>query len=156
MNKLISSIISVVAIFLSATDAHGLSGSWRGSLDLGQMKLPLVFNFNETPSGETQCTMDSPSQGAKDIATEVVLCTSDTISIKCNAIMASYTGKISNGTIKGVFSQRGIAIPLNLTLDNPDENRRPQTPIPPFPYSAIDTTFTAQDGAVMALSLIHI
>lgn len=153
MNKLISAIISVVAIFLSATDAHGLSGSWRGSLDLGQMKLPLVFNFNETPSGETQCTMDSPSQGAKDIATEVVLCTSDTISIKCNAIMASYTGKISNGTIKGVFSQRGIAIPLNLTLDNPDENRRPQTPIPPFPYSAIDTTFTAQDGAVMAATL---
>ena len=153
MNKLISAIILVTAIFLSATDAHALSGSWRGSLDLGQMKLPLTFNFTETPSGETLCTMDSPSQGAKGIAAEVVLCTSDTISIKCNAIMASYTGKISNGTIKGVFSQRGIAIPLDLTPDNPDENRRPQTPIPPFPYSAIDTTFTAQDGAVMAATL---
>lgn len=153
MNKLITVIITVVAIFLSATDAHGLNGTWRGSLDLGQVKLPLVFNFKETSSGETQCTMDSPSQGAKDIATEVVLCTSDSISLKCNAIMASYTGRISDGVIKGVFSQRGFSIPLDLTPDSPEVNRRPQTPIPPFPYSAIDTTFTAQDGAVMAATL---
>lgn len=153
MNKLISAIMSAVAIFLSAADAYGLSGSWRGSLDLGQMKLPLTFNFKETPSGETQCTMDSPSQGAKGIATEVVLCTSDTISLKCNAIMATYTGKISDGLIKGVFSQRGFSIPLNLAPDNPNENRRPQTPAPPFPYAAIDTTFTAKDGAVMAATL---
>ena len=153
MNKLISAIISVVAICLLANVAHGLSGSWRGSLDLAQAKLPLTFNFTEMPSGETHCTMDSPAQGAKGIPTEVLLCTSDTISLKCNAIMASYTGKISGGTIKGVFSQRGFAIPLNLTADNPGENRRPQTPVPPFPYSAIDTTFTAQDGAVMAATL---
>lgn len=153
MNKLITVIITVVAIFLSATDAHGLNGTWRGSLDLGQVKLPLVFNFKETPSGETQCTMDSPSQGAKDIATEVVLCTSDSISLKCSAIMASYTGRISDGAIKGVFSQRGFSIPLDLTPDSPEVNRRPQTPIPPFPYSAIDTTFTAQDGAVMSATL---
>lgn len=153
MNKLITVIITVVAIFLSATDAHGLNGTWRGSLDLGQVKLPLVFNFKETSSGETQCTMDSPSQGAKDIATEVELCTSDSISLKCNAIMASYTGRISDGVIKGVFSQRGFSIPLDLTPDSPEVNRRPQTPVPPFPYSAIDTTFTAQDGAVMAATL---
>lgn len=153
MNKLITLIISVVAIFLSATDAHGLNGTWRGSLDLGQVKLPLVLNFKETPSGETQCTMDSPSQGAKDIAMEVVLCTSDTISLRCSAIMASYTGRMSDGFIKGVFSQRGFSIPLDLTPDSPEDNRRPQTPIPPFPYSAIDTTFTAQDGAVMAATL---
>lgn len=153
MNKLITVIISVVAISLSVTDAHGLNGTWRGSLDLGQMKLPLVFNFKETPSGETQCTMDSPSQGAMDIATEVVLCTPDSISLKCSAIMASYTGRISEDAIKGVFSQRGYAIPLDLTPDSPEENRRPQTPVPPFPYSAIDTTFTARDGAVMAATL---
>lgn len=153
MNKLISAIISVVAIFLSATDVYGLNGSWRGSLDLGQFKLPLTFNFTEMPSGETQGTMDSPSQGAKGIPIEVVLCTSDTISLKCNAILASYTGKISDGCIKGVFSQRGFDIPLNLTPDIPDENRRPQTPRPPFPYSAIDTTFTAQDGVTLAATL---
>lgn len=103
INKLNFAIISVVAIFLSAADAHGLSGSWRGSLDLSQMKLPLTFNFTEMPTGETQCTMDSPSQGAKGIPIEVVLCTSDTISLKCNAILASYTGKISDGSIKGIF-----------------------------------------------------
>jgi len=153
MNKLIILIITVVALFLTATDAYGLNGTWRGSLDLGQAKLPLTFNFTEMPSGETRCTIDSPSQGAKGIATEVVVCTSDTISLTCNAIKASYTGRISKNTITGVFSQHCFDIPLNLTPDSPDGSRRPQTPLPPFPYSAIDTTFTAHDGAVMAATL---
>lgn len=97
--------------------------------------------------------MDSPSQGAKGIATEVVLCTADSVSLTCNAIGASYTGKISAGSINGRFRQRGYEFPLDLTPDRPAEERRPQTPKPPFPYSVIDTSFTAPDGAVMSATL---
>lgn len=140
-------------LMLSAGDVYGLIGSWRGELDLGQMKLPLIFNFSETVSGETQCTMDSPSQGAKGIAVGVIICTADSISLTCNAIGASYTGKISSDVIKGHFRQRGYEFPLDLTLDSPIEERRPQTPKPPFPYSVIDTTFMALDGAVMSATL---
>lgn len=138
---------------LSSNTVFGLNGAWRGSLDLGQMKLPLTFNFSETPSGETQCIIDSPSQGAKGIPTEVVLCTPDSISLTCNAIRASYTGRITDDTVKGHFTQHGYRFPLDLTTDNPQENRRPQTPKPPFPYSVTDTTFTAPDGAVMSATL---
>lgn len=31
--------------------------------------------------------------------------------------------------------------------------RRPQTPVPPFPYTSIDTSFVAPDGAVMSATL---
>ena len=140
-------------LILSAINVYGQSGSWRGELDLGHMKLPLVFNFSETASGEKQCTLDSPSQGAKGIPTEVILFTADSISLTCNAIGASYTGKISTGVIEGRFKQRGFEFPLDLTPDSPIEERRPQTPKPPFPYSVIDTTFTAPDGAVMGATL---
>ena len=144
----------MIAVVMTWTaDVYALTGSWRGTLNLGQMKVPLVFNFSETATGETQCTMDSPSQGAKGIATEVVLCTADSVSLTCNTIGVSYTGKISAGSINGRFSQRGYVFPLDLTPDSPAEERRPQTPKPPYPYNVTDTTFTAPDGAVMSATL---
>ena len=153
MKNLSRICILIAVVIISAVDVYALTGSWRGTLNLGQMKVPLVFNFSETATGETQCTMDSPSQGAKGIATEVVLCTADSLSLTCNAIGVSYTGRISAGSINGRFSQRGYVFPLDLTPDSPAEERRPQTPRPPFPYNVIDTTFTAPDGAVMSATL---
>lgn len=142
-----------LTLLLSSVNAYALNGSWRGDLNLGQIKVPLVFNFSETESGETQCTLDSPSQGAKGIATEVVHCSADSIALTCNVIGGSYTGKISADRITGLFQQRGYTFPLNLTPDIPIEERRPQTPKPPFPYSVTDTTFAAPDGAIMSATL---
>lgn len=142
-----------LALMMCSIEAYGLSGSWRGNLDLGQAKLPLVFNFSETDSGETHCTLDSPSQGAKGIAAEVAYCTADSISLTCNLIGASYSGRISAGVIKGIFQQRGYRFPLDLTPEVSLEERRPQTPRPPFPYSVIDTNFSAPDGAMMSATL---
>lgn len=151
--RLFKSLPLLAALMLTTCNAFALTGAWRGELDLGQMKVPLVFNFSETGSGETHCTLDSPSQGAKGIATEVKLCTTDSISLTCNLIGASYSGRISAGVINGRFQQRGYVFPLDLTPDVSFEERRPQTPRPPFPYSVVDTTFTAPDGAVMSATL---
>lgn len=151
--KLFKSWLLLAVLMLMSCDAIALTGSWRGELDLGQMKVPLVFNFSETESGTTQCTLDSPSQGAKGIATEVAHCDADSISLICNVIGASYTGRISTGVIKGRFQQRGYVFPLDLKPDVSLEERRPQTPKPPFPYSVVDTTFMAPDGAVMSATL---
>lgn len=147
---MIISLLLPLLLILNSADADALSGSWRGDLNLGQIKVPLVFNFSETESGETQCTLDSPSQGAKGIATEVVYCSADSIALTCNAIGATYSGKLYSGVIKGRFEQRGYAFPLDLTPAIPIEQRRPQTPRPPFPYSVVDTAFAAPDGAIMS------
>lgn len=151
--KMIVSLLLPLTLMLISVNAYALSGSWRGNLNLGQIKVPMVFNFSETESGETQCFLDSPSQGAKGIATEVVHCATDSIALTCNVIGASYTGKIYSGIIKGRFEQRGYVFPLDLVPDIPLEERRPQTPRPPFPYSVIDTTFAAPDGAIMSATL---
>lgn len=154
MNRLFRYFVAVLAVLmLTAGDAYGLEGSWRGELAIGQMKLPLVFNFTKSTTGETQCTLDSPSQGAKGIPTQVLLCTDDSVSVSCAAIGMTYEGKVMQEGIKGRFKQRGYEFPLDLTQDAPMDVRRPQTPKPPFPYSVIDTTFTAQDGAVMSATL---
>lgn len=131
----------------------GMTGAWRGELALGQTKLPLVFNFTERADGVTECTMDSPNQGAKGIPVTVALCSADSLSLSCVAIGVSYTGKIMPGEIRGTFMQRGYSFPLNLQPEAPVEERRPQTPKPPYPYTVVDTMFTAPDGAVMGATL---
>lgn len=154
MNKLLRFCLIAFATFLiSANDIYAQSGSWRGKLTLGQMELPLVFNFSQSVTGEVQCTIDSPSQGAKGVPTEVLLCTPDSISLTINAIGASYNGRKTSDIIKGHFKQQGYEFPLDLAPEIPLEERRPQTPKPPFPYNIIDTTFTAPDGAVMSATL---
>ncbi len=138
---------------MTVLNASALSGSWRGRLSLGPMSLPLVFTFSEDASGEMQCTIDSPSQGATGIPASVELCTADSVSVTCNAIGASYEARIEPTMLKGTFRQRGYSFPLDLEPDSSAEERRPQTPKPPFPYSVIDTVFTAPDGAVMSATL---
>lgn len=140
-------------VSLSCVDATALSGSWRGSLSLGEMKLPLVFNFAQDDNGLTTCTLASPSQGAKGIPTKVVVCTADSISLECSVIGATFNGTVSRDTITGTFSQRGYSFPMVLTPDSPMEERRPQTPKPPYPYTVKDTVFVAPDGVALSGTL---
>lgn len=150
-NAGLKGIMAAVAVAVCG-DAFALTGNWRGDLKFGTMSLPLVFNFSEK-GNTTECTMDSPSQGAKGIPVAVVLCTADSISLTCNAIGATYNARISDGAIIGTFSQRGMSFPLTLTEEAPIAERRPQTPTPPYPYEVKDTSFTAPDGAILSATI---
>lgn len=146
------SLMAAVAVLFCA-DALALNGAWRGELAVGEMKIPLVFNFAENGAGETSCTMDSPSQGAKGIPVTVVLCTSDSISLECNSIGVKFNGNISDDTIVGKFVQHGFTFPMTLKPDAPLQERRPQTPQPPYPYIVKDTVFMAPDGVELSGTL---
>ncbi|MDE6383531.1 MAG: CocE/NonD family hydrolase [Paramuribaculum sp.] len=153
MNRLIKTIFLAGMLIASAPMANALTGSWRGELVLGPNKLPLVFNFSEDEKGGTQCTFDSPNQGAKGIPTMVLYCSADSVLVACSQIGASYGGRIADDSITGIFSQGGYSFPLILRPETPIDERRPQTPRPPYPYATIDTAFTAPDGAVMSATL---
>ena len=99
-------------------------------------KLPLVFNFSTNV-----CTFDSPSQGVKDIPAEKTLNDVGTIIVKIGAIGATFEGKMTDGEIKGTFVQNGFALPLTLKPGT-IEVKRPQTPVPPFPYKEESVSFT--------------
>lgn len=145
-----------IAVFLSALtciNAMALSGSWRGNLELGQTKIPLVFNFSESEEGKTSCTLASPSQGVKGIPADVTFCSVDSVAVECKSIGATFNGSIASDSISGKFTQRGMTFPLLLKPDAPLEDRRPQTPRPPFPYTVIDTVFTSTDGTQLGGTL---
>lgn len=121
---------------LLASSANAQVGSWNGELNVMNTKLPPVFNFSTNG-----CTFDSPSQGAKGIPAEKTLNDDGTIMLKIGAIGATFEGKMTDGEIKGTFMQNGFALPLTLKPGT-IVVKRPQTPIPPFPYKEESVSFT--------------
>ena len=141
-----------IALML-ALPVSALDGSWRGDLSIGQFKLPLVFNFSAGADGKPACSIDSPSQGAKGIPADVVHSSADSIAVECRMIGASFRGRVADGRVDGTFSQRGQSFPLSLAPEQSAEQRRPQTPRPPYPYTAVDTAFRSADGTKLAATL---
>ena len=124
---------------LMASVAKAQKGSWSGELNIQGIKLPLVFNF--TDDG---CTIDSPSQGAKGIKAEKSITPEGKLKVTAGMIGASFEGTMEEQTITGTFTQNGMSLPLTLKPGE-QKNNRPQTPVPPFPYTTEEVTFSNGD-----------
>lgn len=132
---------SVMYFLTGVFFAFSQTGVWSGELNVQSVKIPLVFHLDtDNP------TVDSPAQGAKGIPVQITK-TDDGISINIPAIGASFTGKYQNNEITGTFSQSGIQLPLTL-VQGEKISRRPQTPVPPFPYSQEDVSFKNGDAVL--------
>lgn len=134
--KRVLTIFMALALSAAGLFAQGISGVWNGELNLGTTKLAIVFHFEDG-----KCTMDSPDQGAFDIPADVEFISADSVSVSQKDMDAKYHGRLSDGKIKGRFSQRGLSLPLDLVPGNIVLSR-PQTPAGPFPYKTEEVTFT--------------
>ncbi|WP_302973579.1 alpha/beta fold hydrolase [uncultured Prevotella sp.] len=133
--KALRTLTSVVFAMM-AFAANAQEGSWNGELNVMGNKVPLVFNFSTNG-----CTIDSPSQGVNGIQAEKTVKEDGTIKVKVGMIGATFEGKMTDGEIKGTYVQNGFPLPLTL---KPGKLvvKRPQTPVPPFPYKEESVSFT--------------
>lgn len=133
--KALRTLTSVVFAMM-AFAANAQEGTWNGELNVMGNKVPLVFNFSTNG-----CTIDSPSQGVNGIQAEKTVKDDGTISVKVGMIGATFEGKMTDGEIKGTYIQNGFPLPLTL---KPGKLvvKRPQTPVPPFPYKEEAVSFT--------------
>lgn len=133
--KALRTLTSVVFAMM-ALAANAQEGTWNGELNVMGNKVPLVFNFSTNG-----CTIDSPSQGVNGIEAEKTVKDDGTISVKVGMIGATFEGKMTDGEIKGTYVQNGFPLPLTL---KPGKQvvKRPQTPVPPFPYKEESVSFT--------------
>ena len=133
--KALRTLTSVVFAMM-ALAANAQEGTWNGELNVMGNKVPLVFNFSTNG-----CTIDSPSQGVNGIQAEKTVKDDGTIKVKVGMIGATFEGKMTDGEIKGTYVQNGFPLPLTL---KPGKLvvKRPQTPVPPFPYKEESVSFT--------------
>lgn len=133
--KALRTLTSVVFAMM-ALAANAQEGTWNGELNVMGNKVPLVFNFSTNG-----CTIDSPSQGVNGIQAEKTVKDDGTISVKVGMIGATFEGKMTDGEIKGTYVQNGFPLPLTLKPGKLAV-KRPQTPVPPFPYKEESVSFT--------------
>ncbi len=125
------------------------AASWIGSLDVGAIRLRLVFNLKQSENKLT-ATMDSPDQGARGIPMDATTVAGPNITIESKKMKASFTGKLDStgNKIEGTWMQGGRAFPLVLSrADGVTERPRPQTPRPPFPYKVEEVTYSHQTAS---------
>ena len=135
------SFFSCVSVF-----SQNITGTWNGTLDVGIIKLRIVFHIEEK-DGTYSSTMDSPDQGAKGIRSATTVLKNKKMTVTIPQLLAVYEGKVKKNSIEGTFTQMGKAIPLKLTRGNV-ENNRPQDPKPPFPYNLENVYFDNEKASI--------
>ena len=125
--------------------ASDIDGAWMGTLDLGAVKLRVVFHIVNTEDGLV-ATLDSPDQGQKGLPTTSVARDGANLKIEARAIGGVYEGKIAAdlSSIDGAFTQMGASHPLLLkrVKDQAElELKRPQNPAKPYPYREEEVSY---------------
>lgn len=136
---------ALAAAWCAAACAGRVDGSWKGTLDVGTAAMPLVLNFNDGV-----CTLDSPEQGVYGVETFVTHNSGDSLRMAMPAIRATLTGTVVNDTLRATFTQFGMPFRIAFTKVT-STRRRPQTPLPPYPYDTEDVRFhNIPGGATLA------
>lgn len=144
---MLTACAALFAFSLAASDY--IDGTWSGKLQLGaQRALKLVFHIS---ASDSTMTMDSPDQGVKGIECEVLYLSDDSVSCRVAKMMMSYRGTLADGVIEGTFRQGAYNFPLTLHRGE-DKAIRPQTPVPPFPYS-VESVTVANDSVSLSGTL---
>ncbi len=129
--------------------AQDITGSWSGMLGVGPAKLPLVFNITEK-EGTYSATMDSPSQGVKEIPVTTIVFENTQLTFTITNLGANYEGTWKQDSIVGTFKQMGMALPLNLARGKVEVKSvvRPQDPIAPYPYHSEEVRFENRKAGI--------
>ena len=149
MRRLIVHVFCLIISLSLFAEQKQIYGSWTGKLELGNGRhLRLVFHILEDGKG---ITLDSPDQGVKGIPLDVQYLSTDSLSCTKSAMMLSFSGRIENERLSGNFFQRGLTIPLTLSRVTEIVNR-PQTPLPPYPYSE-ESVLITNDSVMLSGTL---
>ena len=135
-----------------------IDGAWIGTLDTGAIKLRVVFHIVNTADGLT-ATLDSPDQGMKGLPTSSVTHAGSSLKIEASRIGGVFEGKIAAdlSSIDGKWTQGGGTMPLVLKRLKDEaelEQKRPQTPVKPYPYREEDVSYeNKEQNVTLAASL---
>jgi fermentation-respiration switch protein FrsA (DUF1100 family) len=122
-----------------------IDGAWMGSLDLGAIRLRVIFHIVNTEDGLI-ATMDSPDQNQNGVPTTSTKRDGMSLKIEMKAIGGIFEGKIAPDlqSIDGTFTQLGSPHDLLLkrVKDKAElELKRPQNPVKPYPYHEEEVSY---------------
>jgi len=137
-------IAAIFVLLAAVIGSYGqdITGQWNGVLKVQGMQLRIVFHITKTEDGYSS-TMDSPDQHATGIPVTKTTFENSKLKIEVASAGMEYAGELKDKTIKGIFRQGGMELPLDLSREviEKKEVKRPQEPVKPYPYYSEDITF---------------
>ena len=147
MKKTIASLMIVFTSF--ALYGQDITGQWNGLLKVQGLQLRVVFHINKTDTGYS-ATMDSPDQGAKGLPVTTITFENSKLKLVSTTSRFEYNGELKGEGVVGSLKQGGQEYPLDLSrqpIEKPAV-KRPQEPVPPFPYYSEDVTFQNKNANI--------
>ncbi|MGD0578483.1 MAG: alpha/beta fold hydrolase [Bryobacteraceae bacterium] len=138
----------LLGLVFAASAQSPLTGDWIGTLEAQGQKLRLALHVRQTPQGALQATFDSLDQGASGIPVDEIRLDLNLVKFSLNAAGASYQGKLTDYTISGEFRQHGLSLLLNFHRGLVAPPKRPQNPVPPYPYISEDAEFQNRAASI--------
>ncbi len=120
---------SSVAFGAAATSR--MVGNWNGTLEVGAVKLRVVFKISQAAGGALTAKMDSLDQGARDIPVNAVTVKDRALRLEVKAVDGVYAGTLDAAGTKatGQWIQGPTTLPLTLVkgpgTDSVTEAERP-------------------------------
>jgi len=149
--RVCSLMVALLQLNIASAGASRIDGSWEGTLEAGAMRLRIVFHLRQEAEGRFSGTMDSPDQGASGIPLSSVRLEGDSLLVEVRAAAGAYAGALSPGdtVVAGIWSQSGLRLPLRLRKGGtPERMRRPQEPVPPYPYGQEEVVFPNREAGI--------
>ncbi|MDJ0839449.1 MAG: alpha/beta fold hydrolase [Acidobacteriota bacterium] len=138
------------AVGFVADDAFAdkILGTWQGTLKPGSLELRVVFSVVRAEDRSLTGHMISIDQSPQEIPIRIAAI-SNGVAFKVAMVNGGFEGTFSadGNSLEGAWTQVGNKLPLTLVRNEViPENKRPQEPKPPFPYSSKDVTFPNKAG----------
>jgi len=124
-----------------------LAATWEGILDAGMQRLRFILHLSRDAKGALRATVDSPDQGAFGLPVDSAKLEGSRLQLKVPVVQAEFDGRLNDrgDELGGTWRQGGGMFPLKLkAVAAPTPVRRPQLPVPPFPYLSEDVTFASR------------
>lgn len=144
MKKLLLSIVSFallssVALYGQAAPAHGIAGTWQGTLHAGDKNPRLVLKVSKALNGTLSAVVYSIDQSGEPVNASSVTLDGSTFKFSITMAGASYQGKLSEdgNIIAGVLTQ-GTPHPLTFARATPETAWEIPAPPPPPKLMAAD------------------
>lgn len=131
----------LAAMAFAAASESPLTGDWIGTLEAQGQKLRLALHVSAAPGGGLQATFDSLDQGASGIPVDEIRLELNVVRFSLKQAGATFQGKLLGDSIDGEFRQSGFAMKLAFHRGVAEPPKRPQNPLPPYPYISEDAEF---------------
>jgi uncharacterized protein len=153
MRSLLFALLVMVCTASITSAAPSVEGDWVGKLQAGPTQLTLVVHVTHSHDGSLSATMDSIEQGATGLPVEVFLLDGTSVHFELKSIGGIYDGTMNAEAteIVGTWKQSGLQLPLTLkrvTDLSSTLPKRPQLPVPPFPYVTENVSFPSAEPGV--------